>query len=241
MSLLPNTGDPLVEHLRRLVPGASLIWQAVPGANLKGLFIEPECANRPLSPQHEREVMESPPFWSLLWPSGFRLCRMLGRISMDSRYCVDLGCGSGLVAAAASARGARRSVAADCDPLALQAAQVNAAGNGQGVAVTSFWTPEPCDTLLLADFLYDEENLPLLYNLMDSADEVAVMDCRLRGLDVPGFQFLGSSSGVGVPDLDPSKEFGTLRFWYRGPRLSQWQSAYEATAEEPGHGFALCE
>ena len=223
------SADLLVENLQRLVPGANLSWQPVPETELKGFFIEPEGANRPLSPEHERQVMENPPFWSLLWPSGFRLCRMLSQISMRSRYCVDLGCGSGLLAAAASAGGAARSVAADCDPLALQAARLNAAGNGQQVEVTSVWIPEPCDTLILADFLYDAQNLPILNEMATSADEVVVMDCRLRALDVEGFHLLGQFTGVGVPDLDPCKEFGTLCFWYRGPRAQEWQLALEAT------------
>lgn len=228
-SMRGHSSDLLVQNLQNLVPGASLGWQSVPGTDLKGFFIEPECADRPLSPEHERQVMEHPPFWSLLWPSGYRLCRMLMRVSMASRYSVDLGCGSGLLAAAASAGGAARSVAADCDPLALQASRLNAAGNSQHVEATSCWAPEPCDTLILADFLYDTQNLPVLREVAASAEEVVVMDCRLRALDVEGFRFLGQSTGVGVPDLDPSREFGTLCFWYRGPRVQEWRSAYEAT------------
>jgi predicted nicotinamide N-methyase len=77
-----------------------------------------------------------PPFWAFPWAGG----QALARYVLDhpelvrGRTVLDLAAGSGLVAVAAARAGAREVRAADIDPLALAAVELNAAANGVTVA-----------------------------------------------------------------------------------------------------------
>jgi predicted nicotinamide N-methyase len=77
-----------------------------------------------------------PPFWAFPWAGG----QALARYVLDhpelvrGRRVLDLATGSGLVAVAAAKAGAAPVRAADIDPLALAAVQLNAAANGVTVA-----------------------------------------------------------------------------------------------------------
>lgn len=224
--------DELRAHLESLIPGACLEWQQIT-ATLEGLLIEPDSGSRPLPPNTESAVMEAPPFWSLLWPSGECFCRLLTPDLVEGRSVLDFGAGCGLVAAAAALAGASRVAAVDCDPASQLASRVNAAHNGASVEVREWWEGEPFDTVLLADLLYDESNLPLLDALSQAADEVVIIDSRLGELKRPGFHHLGTRAGVAVPDLDPHREFGTLNFWYYGQRPSRWRSVLSGDGAGP--------
>jgi predicted nicotinamide N-methyase len=82
----------------------------------------------------ERELGQSglpPPFWGVAWPGG----RVLARYLLDhpdlvaGRSVLDVGSGSGLVAIAAAKAGAARVLAAETDPVARAAIELNAAAN----------------------------------------------------------------------------------------------------------------
>ena len=213
----------LQHHLQALVPNISLSWQPIPGTEMTGFLLEEASASTPVPRESFSQVMDSPPFWSLLWPSGNLVCRFLGRHPelVKGRSCVDLGCGSGLVAVACALAGARV-VAADSDPQSTRVCRLNALANKADIRIVDHWPPEVCDTLILADFLYDESNLPILQELCMVCREIFVLDCRLENLEVESFQYLGSTTGIAVPDLDPHREFSRLRCWYHGPRSREW-------------------
>jgi ribosomal protein L11 methyltransferase len=70
-----------------------------------------------------------------------RLClRWLDRHPLEESSVLDYGCGSGILAIAASKLGAQRVAGVDIDPLAVQAAQSNASINGVDAV---FVLPEP--------------------------------------------------------------------------------------------------
>ena len=71
------------------------------------------------------------PYWTELWPSSIALCSWLSerRDEIAGRSCLDLGCGLGLTALAATSLGAR-GTAVDYEFDALHYARVNAAANG---------------------------------------------------------------------------------------------------------------
>ena len=215
-----------------LIPGATLCWHDLPDCGgLRGLFLEPDLASRPLPADKVSAVMEAPPYWALLWPSGQKLCQALARRPdlVKGRTVMDFGCGCGLLAVAANRAGAQGALAVDIDPLALLATELNSQGNG--AHVTAVRNPEAgaLDLLFLADFLYDRAHLPLFEILQAQAREVLVVDSRLASMDRPDFVFLGESTGVAVPDLDPHREFGRLRFWYRGENPANWRESLETT------------
>ena len=90
-----------------------------------------------------------PPYWGIAWPGGQAVARFVlddPGIVRGARV-LDLGCGGGVVALAASLAGARSVEAADVDPYAIQALRANANLNRVGV-------------LPLLDDLIDSDPLP---------------------------------------------------------------------------------
>lgn len=85
------------------------------------------------------------------------LClRWLDQAPLAGRTLIDYGCGSGILAIAALALGARRAIAVDHDPQALEATRANAADNRVGERITvcapDAFPDQPAD-LLIANIL----------------------------------------------------------------------------------------
>lgn len=82
-------------------------------------------------------AQQPPPFWAFAWAGGQALARHVldDPELVSGRAVLDLATGSGLVAVAAARAGARTVTANDIDPLALAAAEANAAANGVTVQV----------------------------------------------------------------------------------------------------------
>lgn len=80
-----------------------------------------------------------PPFWAFAWPGS----QALARYVLDHpevvrhRSVLDFGSGNGLAAIAAARAGARSAIAADIDPFAAAAAEVNAEANGVEVQTST--------------------------------------------------------------------------------------------------------
>ncbi|MGV0878808.1 50S ribosomal protein L11 methyltransferase [Martelella sp. FLE1502] len=76
------------------------------------------------------------PYWAHVWAGGLALARHIEAEPdyMRGRTVIDYGTGSGLVAIAAAKAGAGAVIACDIDPLALEAASLNAALNGVEIA-----------------------------------------------------------------------------------------------------------
>ena len=76
-----------------------------------------------------------PPYWAFAWPGGQALARHVldNPALVRGKRVIDFAAGSGLVAIAAARAGARRIIASELDPFALQAIRLNAALNGVDV------------------------------------------------------------------------------------------------------------
>lgn len=81
---------------------------------------------------HARHIGAHVPYWAIAWPGGLALARYLldHPWSVAGRAVIDVGCGNGLVAAAAMRAGAASALACDIDPVALVAAEETAILNG---------------------------------------------------------------------------------------------------------------
>lgn len=152
------------------------------------------------------------PYWAYYWLGGLVLARfVLDRPEVVAgRRVLDLGCGSGLVAIAAAKAGAASVLAADIDPYAVAATQVNAAANGVRVeAVLGDLTDGPVpevELILAGDVFYDPEPAarvtPFLARCRAAGVEVLVGDPRraplpverLRGL--AEYEFAETDSGA---------------------------------------------
>ena len=127
------------------------------------------------------------PYWALLWPSGLALAETLlhqsggvgqgEALPLRGKRALELGCGLGMTAIAAIARGADL-WAADCYAEALLFARYNTLRNAGRAPRTLLldWRGEAgraaclaagrCDALLAADVLYEPENIAPLLELV---------------------------------------------------------------------------
>lgn len=113
----------------------------------------------------EEELAERgvpPPFWAFAWAGGQALARyVLDHADIvRGRSVLDFGAGSGLVAIAAALAGAASVVAADIDPFAQAAIDLNAQTNGVSLKVRGDdlldRQVEGYETILAADVCYEE-------------------------------------------------------------------------------------
>jgi len=228
----------LQQALSELVPQALLSWQKIPDLPIEGYVLDFDSASLPLDNETSERVMQTPPFWGLLWPAGHLLCRLFVRHPhlVRDRSCVDLGCGSGLVSTALAHAGATVR-AVDSDPLSCQVTRLHLERCRLAAEVTASWNGQ-AQTLILADFLYDDSHLEFLAGFRQRTDEILVADCRLEELVCPGFSYLGQRAEVAFPDLDPHREFGTVRIWYAGPRQADWARALSSGKQEFENRFS---
>ena len=119
------------------------------------------------------------PYWALLWPSGLALAQALlaEPAAVRGRRTLELGCGLGSTAAVALALGARL-IVSDLFPDALLFAAYNSqrhAGATPQRLLLNWRTAAgraalqraaPVQTLLAADVLYEDDDIPLLLALV---------------------------------------------------------------------------
>jgi predicted nicotinamide N-methyase len=118
------------------------------------------------------------PYWAELWPAGLALARALPE-RLDGVRVIEVGCGLGVPALVAAARGA--DVAAiDWAAEAVALLHTNAAANGLAVdARVADWRAfsGSFDLALAADVLYEARNVePLLELLPRLAPEVLLAE-----------------------------------------------------------------
>jgi predicted nicotinamide N-methyase len=107
------------------------------------------------------EMNVPPPYWAFAWAGGQALARYL----LDNPQCVagkrvlDLGSGGGLSAIAAMQAGAAAVRAADIDPMALAAIDLNAFVNGVAIETTAEdllgSAKSEADVILVGDLFYE--------------------------------------------------------------------------------------
>lgn len=102
------------------------------------------------------------PFWAFCWPGGQALARLVldQPERVRAKRVLDFGSGGAVEALAAMRSGARSALAADIDPFAATAAELNAALNGVSVETTTddlIGQPGGWDVILAGDVLYDRE------------------------------------------------------------------------------------
>jgi predicted nicotinamide N-methyase len=123
------------------------------------------------------ELNVPPPYWAFAWAGGQALARYLldNRRLVAGKSVLDLGSGSGLTAIAARRAGAHSVLAADIDPWAIAAVELNAAVNGLGVATTAadlLGAPPPAvDVILVGDLFYERALAASVLAFIECADE----------------------------------------------------------------------
>jgi len=169
----------------------------------------------PLEPEVMRSVIRSPAYWAFCWGSGLALARFLlnepGWVA--GKTVVDLGSGSGIAAIAAARAGARAVLACDTDPDARLATAINAELNHTTIEVTDR-IPPSSEILLMADVLYDRQNLPLLATAQTHAEEVLVADSRVTELPDSRYREITTIDALTYPNLGEFDEFKTAHLFH---------------------------
>ncbi|WP_263264766.1 50S ribosomal protein L11 methyltransferase [Pseudomonas sp. RIT-PI-S] len=197
--------------LGELLGDARLAPVALPETDLSLWLLDPAHMARPFSSDETRRILEAPPYWSFCWASGLAMARWLAAQPgwVRGKRVLDFGSGSGVVAIAAARAGAAEVVACDLDPLALDACRANAQLNGVNLSYSEdfFTAPRDFDLVLVADVLYDRENLPLLDAFLERASQALVADSRVRDFSHPSYRRLAQLQALTLPDLAEPEEF----------------------------------
>lgn len=214
--------------LRRTLPRARLTFQVVPLCSQMRLLLLELDSVQTLSHEEAAAVMESPPYWTLCWASGQVLARwLLDRPDLvRGRRVLDFGTGSGVVAIAAAMAGCLEVVAVDCDPQARAAVETNARCNGVTVETCpALPAARSDDLLLLADVLYDRDNVPTVEQICHRYRHVIIAESRLKPLPLENFSKLYEADATTVPDVDEYRDFGRVSIYGMGVRGSTSTSA----------------
>ena len=195
-----------------IIPAATLqrqILRDVPEISL--YLIDQSYPQYALDDAAIETIMDKPPYWVFCWASGQVLARYLldhPETVCDKRV-LDFGAGSGVVAIAAALAGASEVIACDTDPMALAACQLNASINGVSLTVVDdfYRVTHHLDLILVADVLYDRDNLPWMATLSPRADRVIVADSRVKDFSMTPYAPFGHFESDTMPDLDESASF----------------------------------
>jgi predicted nicotinamide N-methyase len=220
-NLADKIGQPcsvLSRQMQLTLPNAVVDCQPLPQCPALALYLLD--ANYP---QHELDydtmmrLMNEPSYWAFCWASG----QVLARYIIDNpswvagKRVLDFGCGSGVAAIAAAKAGAAHVVACDIDPAAQLATHHNAELNNVGLEINGdfFAYHGAIDIILVADVLYDKQNLPLLAAFAERAPVVLLADSRVRNLAVTPYIKRQTIESSTIPDLDESQEFNQVNIY----------------------------
>lgn len=163
------------------------------------------------------KLMENPFYWAFCWASGAVLAQYIlaNPELVKGRRVVDFGCGSGVVAIAAKKAGASEVIACDIDPLAIVATRENARVNEVDLVISEDFDDidGDVDIIIVADVLYDRDNLPWLDRFSARAGDVLVADSRVKNFDYPPYRQVAQVDACTLPDLDESLEFRDVRIY----------------------------
>jgi predicted nicotinamide N-methyase len=206
--------------LHATLPMGRIVVQSLPGCRDVRLgLINADFPTTPLPADVMYAVLQQPAYWALCWGSGLGLAQLLFRHPdwVRGRRVLDFGSGSGVAGIAAMKSGAAAVIACDSDPGARSATRANALINDVRIDVCGELGDTPqFDVALLADVLYDRDNLPLLEVIQRRARCVVVADSRIRDIPLPGYRLIRHIDARTQPNLGEFDEFRTVRVFAYG-------------------------
>jgi len=211
----------LSRDIQGLLPDARIEAMALPHyPELQLFLLNADYPQHGLSAEVVEQLMDNPLYWVFCWASGQVLARFLRDDPswVAGKRVLDFGCGSGVVAIAAALCGAREVIACDIDPLALAATRRNAQLNAVDITLASnyFDIEGEIDLIIVADVLYDTENLIWLQRFVGRAEAVLIADSRVKDFNYPPYVEIEQCEACTLPDLDESREFRDVRIYHAG-------------------------
>jgi len=211
---------PLTDAVLEILPSARIESLGL-GNGIELYLMNEDYPTDRLPQEAALRLMEQPFYWAFCWASGLVLSNYIfvHPELVRGKRVVDFGCGSGVVAIAAAKAGAREVVACDIDPLAILATRENAKLNDVELMISEDFDliEGEVDIIIVADVLYDRENLPWLSRFTARAKDVLVADSRVKNFDYPPYQQVDRQKGCTMPDLDESMEFRDVRIYQALP------------------------
>lgn len=207
----------LQTQLQRKIPNARLSTIALPQVpEIRLALVDDAYPQADLTQEQVEDLMDNPPYWAFCWASG----QVLARYLLDKpdlvkgQAVVDFGCGSGVVAIAASMAGAKRSIGLDIDLNALAVSELNADLNNVTIELSSSSAELSIDKsqtiLLIADVFYDPDNIPLLEGFIKDYADVIIADSRIKPSALKGVTEVARMNSCTVPDLAESGDFNSV-------------------------------
>ena len=201
--------------LSTVVPGATLNPVTLPLCpQIKLFLLDQTCPDGPYTPEETEKIIQETPYWCFCWASGQAIAQFLQVEAhwVRGKHVLDFGSGSGVAGIAARLAGAKRVVACDIDPRALQASLLNATLNNTKMEYEEnlFDIQERYDVALVSDVLYDKENWPLLEEISLKADKVLVADSRVKTLPSTNYRVITRIDSTTLPDLNEFDEFKSV-------------------------------
>lgn len=167
------------------------------------------------------------PFYAVAWPGARAVAQFIleGTLSVAGARVLDVGCGSGLLAAAAATHGAVTVGAVDVDPRALMATQELAHRNGCSVH-TILGDPladdaitRPYDVILGADVFYSQDTAArgahAVRRWNAAGKRVVLADAGRPFFDACGLPLLGSVM-LAVPHSVEGRSTRVVRLYGKG-------------------------
>lgn len=131
--------------------------------------------------QHAAVIGAGVPYWAVAWPGGQALARYLldQPTAVAGRHVIDIGCGNGLVAAAAMRSGAASAMAVDHDPNALtvaaETARLNAFQVGTSLGSLETLSAAPGTVICAGDLWYEPQTGKRATSALAQLAEAGVM------------------------------------------------------------------
>ncbi|MET0235184.1 MAG: 50S ribosomal protein L11 methyltransferase [Kibdelosporangium sp.] len=164
----------------------------------------------------------APPFWAFAWAGGQALARYVldNPALVAGRHVLDLAAGCGVVALAAAKAGARRVVANEIDPFAIDAIALNAEVNGLAVQTVLGdvldGDADGADVVLAGDIFYDKavtsRMMPYIQRLQGRGVTVLVGDPGRAHLPQQKFEQVARYE-ISVPRALEDSEVKTTTVW----------------------------
>lgn len=208
----------LQQSLGELLGDARLKACTLPNTDLQLWLIDGDNMAREFSQEETQRILHEPPYWSFCWASGLAVARYLAEFPewVRGKRVLDFGAGSGIAGIAAVKAGALEVVACDLDPLAIAACRANAELNAVQMSYSTdfFAEADRFDLILVADVLYDRENLPLLDAFLSRGREALVADSRVRDFRHPLYRRIEMLEAMTLPDLAEPEEFRHVSLYH---------------------------
>ena len=213
------TKDTLITNIQKtLSKGDVAITQPAGCKEISLYLFNPDVLEGPLSHDEAQAVVAEPAYWSFCWASG----QALGQYILQNpelvagKNVLDFGAGSAIVAIAAAKAGAKRAIACDIDPDALDAARANAKLNNIEIGISDNLDEalSDLDVIVAADVLYDSDNMSFLSRFKKAAPLIILADSRVKDLGDDAYELKQVITCRTWPDLNEFEEFNQVRVYH---------------------------